>query len=114
MNLLHGNQIETKIHRQHLESQRQSNRHQNEANYQFDYTLSKNVIDIDLYYQPVHRPVTAVSVFALRMGMVTIGELVQIKLLRMMKKETGLVSEVAKLYVGALMTLGPILLLFTH
>jgi hypothetical protein len=45
--------------------------------------------------------------------MVSLGELVQIKLLMMMRKETGIVSGVAKLYVYALIVLGSILLLFT-
>ena len=71
------------------------------------------VNNINLYYQPVLNPVIAIVFFVLKVVFVIIGELISIKLLIKLKKETSLLSDVTKLFVCVQIIYHPIRLIFT-
>ena len=71
------------------------------------------VENIDLYYQPVPNPVIALIFFFLKLSLLIIGELINAKVFVMMKKETGLLSDVTKLFVTTQMIFRPLWFLFT-
>ena len=82
-----------------------------------DHTSPENttgfVVDnIDLYYQPVQDPVIGIIFFFLKLSLVIIGEFINIKVLIMMKKENGIVKDVAKLFTVTQMIVWPFNLLF--
>ena len=68
---------------------------------------------LDLYYQPLQDPVFASISFTTRVALVIIAEFVQAKVLVLLKKENGLVNDVARLYILSLMIGGPFWLLFS-
>ena len=72
------------------------------------YVLS----DIDLYYQPLEGPFVSFTFFILKLISIIIGEGIGIKVLTMVKKEVGLLTEITKLFVISQMILYPILLFF--
>ena len=83
-----------------------------------DHTSPENttgfiVDNIDLYYQPVQEPVIAIIFFFLRMILVIIGEFIHIKVFIILKKENGLVKDVAKLFTATQMIFWPFWLLLT-
>ena len=69
--------------------------------------------DIDLYYQPLPSPSTATLFFVVRSTIVTIGELVHVKVYNLIQKENGLVNEVATFYICTQMFYVPFWLIFT-
>ena len=68
--------------------------------------------DVNLYYQPLESPYISLTFFGLKLISIIIGEGIGIKLLTMMKKENGLLTEITKLFVISQMILHPILLFF--
>ena len=70
------------------------------------------VEDIDLYYQPLEKPwISTLFAFA-RILIVILGEIVNIKAWKKIKKETGILSDVTKLFVGTQMVYLPYLVFF--
>jgi hypothetical protein len=67
--------------------------------------------DIDLYYQPLESPSVSFTFFVLKLICVLIGEGIGIKVLTMIKKEKGVLTEMAKLCVLYQMILHPIQIL---
>jgi hypothetical protein len=70
------------------------------------------VEDIDLYYQPLEKPWIATLFAFARILIVIIGEIVNIKAWKMIKKETGILSDVTKLFVCTHMVYLPYLVFF--
>ena len=69
--------------------------------------------DVDLYYQPLQEPLTAGSFFIVRFFLVIAGEILHIRLFKLMKKENGLVSDVTKLFTITQMIFWPFWLILT-
>ena len=69
--------------------------------------------DIDLYYQPVHQPILASVFFIIKIILVIIGLVVNIKVWIMVDKENGLVKDVTKIYSVAMLVNGPLWLIFS-
>ena len=69
--------------------------------------------DIDLYYQPVHEPMLASVFFIIKIILVIIGWVVNIKVWIMVDKENGLVKDVTKIYSVAMFVYGTVWLLFS-
>ena len=70
--------------------------------------------DVDLFYQPVEDPVDGIIYFVLGLIILVIGETLQLKLLKSVKKENGLVNEVTQIYSISTMIMGPILFVVVH
>ena len=68
--------------------------------------------DIDLYYQPTEQPTIAIIQFLIRFLYLCLGEYVQLKLLKMVNKENGLVNEVTQFYCITSMIVYPVWLLY--
>ena len=68
---------------------------------------------LDLYHQPLLDPVYASISFTTRAALIIMAEFVQAKVLVLIKKENGLVNDVARLYIISLMIGGPFWLLFS-
>ena len=82
-----------------------------EENSQENNTLF--IIDnLDLYYQPVELPNSAICLSVIRFPLFCLGIFIQIKLFRMVRKEKGLVNEVTQFYCITSMSIYPIWLLF--
>ena len=73
----------------------------------FEFSIPNNSSDnqsfseienIDLYFQPVEHPTTAISMFIARFLIVVFSELAYIRLFKMVRKEKGLVNEVTQFY----------------
>ena len=80
--------------------------------------LSKNrsgfaIHDINLYYQPVQNPVIGLVFFLIRVPLVILGEVLYVKQLALIKRETSVVNDVCKLLAYFQMIFWPIWLLFT-
>ena len=71
------------------------------------------VDDIDLYHQPLQRPLVAVISFLIKSTIVLLGEYVQLRVLRLIKSENGIANKICRLYILALMILGPYWLVFS-
>ena len=71
------------------------------------------IADIDLYYQPVQNPTIGLVFFLIRVPLVILGEFLYVKQLALIKRETGLVNDVSKLFAYVQMIFWPIWLLFT-
>ena len=69
--------------------------------------------DIELYHQPVPDPSIAIFFVFLRLMLIILGLYVHFRLLALIKEETGLVHDVAKLYAYVNMFLWPFWFLFT-
>ena len=69
--------------------------------------------DIDLYHQPVQDPLIATIFFIIRFMIIILGLYLHIKILALIKKENGLVRDVARLFAFVNMLLWPFWLLFT-
>ena len=82
-------------------------------NHTFPTNLKGFTIDsIDLYDQPLENPIVYATFFILKLLSCLICELLNFKVLRMVQKETSLLSDVTKLLVVTLMTLPLILTVF--
>ena len=80
-------------------------------------TISRNMTScvveaIDLYYQPLEKPWIATLFAFARIVIVILGESVNIKIWKMIKKETGILSDVTKLFVCTQMVYLPYLVFF--
>ena len=75
------------------------------------HNVTVNVVeDIDLYYQPLEKPFVAVSFCSLKWFFILIGELINIKLLMVIRNQTkNLLTDVTKVFVISQMTGQPIL-----
>ena len=67
--------------------------------------------DIDLYYQPLESPSIFFTFFVLSLISVFIGEGIGMKVLTMLKKELGPLTQITKLFVISQMILWPFFLL---
>ena len=54
--------------------------------------------NIDLYYQPVEEPVVGKTILVIGLISLLLGEVIQFRLLTMVKRENGLVKEVTQIY----------------
>ena len=68
---------------------------------------------VDLYYQPLQQPIIAGMFFLIRVFLVMIGEVLHVKLFKLMKKENGLVKDVTKLFTVTQMIFWPFWLMLT-
>ena len=68
--------------------------------------------DIDLNYQPLQSPLTAIILFFVKLILVLVGGFVQVKVWFLIKNETSLTSEVVKVYIAALIIICPYWLVF--
>ena len=69
--------------------------------------------NIDLYYQPVEEPAFGTIVLVTHILSLILGELVQFRLLAMVKNENGLVKEVTQIYSLTSIICCPISIIFT-
>jgi len=75
--------------------------------------ISKFTIDdIDMYYQPLEHPTVAFSVFLFKLLVISIGEVVSMKVLEVAKKETSIINQMTILFCITQMIFHPLLLLF--
>jgi len=73
-----------------------------------------NIIDeVNLYYQPVQNPVVGILFFLIRLPLVILGVSLNLKVLDLIKKESGIANDVTKLTSIVAIILGPFWLLFT-
>ena len=70
------------------------------------------VDNIDLYYQPTEIPSIVAVIFLMGSAIVVVGEYVLLKVLGLIKSEKGIANEVCRVYILALMILGPHSLIF--
>ena len=68
--------------------------------------------DIDLYYQPLAEPTTALVFFISKSGIILAGELVGVKLLMNLKKDNSILNHVTAFFVLTQMVCYPIALVF--
>ena len=68
--------------------------------------------DINLYHQPLQNPRIAITFFVIKLILLIIGEYLQFKVYRLMKKEKGLVKNVTQLFVLTQMIFWPFWLFF--
>ena len=69
--------------------------------------------EIDLYYQPVQNPTIGITFFLIRLPILILGILLNIKVLSLIKRETSVVNDVTKVSTYAQMIFWPIFLCFT-
>ena len=69
--------------------------------------------NISIYYQPLQSPLFISGLLVIRVTLVLLAEYVQYKTYGTIKKEKGLVTNVAKLYLIVLMVTGPYWLVYT-
>lgn len=69
--------------------------------------------EVDLYYQPLPSPLTATAFLIVRAIIVAIGELVHVKVFKLIQKENSLVNQVATFYICTEMVYVPFWLVFT-
>ena len=74
--------------------------------------LVLEIDDIDMYHQPVQHPVVALLFFCVKLIVIIIGEFVNARLLKNLKKENGLLTQVTRLLVWSQMISYPIGLVF--
>ena len=79
----------------------------------FKVEIGATIDSLDLYHQPLQDPVIASISFTTRVAIIIIAEFIQAKVLVLIKKENGLVNDVARLYIISLMIGGPFLILFS-
>ena len=77
-----------------------------------EYTGSQ-IQDINLFYQPVQDPMIGLAFFAVRTLIVFLGEYIHIKVFNLMKKENGLIKDVARLFTIMQMIYWPFWLIFS-
>ena len=70
------------------------------------------VDEINLYYQPLEKPSIVITFFIIKLLVICIGEVICAKLFATLKKETGLLTDITKLFILSQMILHPILLCF--
>ena len=68
--------------------------------------------DIDLYQQPVEEEFTALTLFVLRCFFTILAEVSNYRMLSIMKKDTSILADVAKLQAYTIMMTLPIRLIF--
>ena len=73
-----------------------------------------NLEDVDLFYQPVEEPIDGIIYFTIGLIFLVIGENLQFRLLKLVKKENGLVNEVTQIYSISTMIMAPILFVIVH
>ena len=69
--------------------------------------------EIDLYYQPVQNPTIGITFFLIKLPILILGILLNIKVLSLIKRETSVVNDVTKVATYAQMIFWPIFLCFT-
>ena len=65
------------------------------------------VNEIDLYHQPLENPSVVLTFFVIKLVVICVGESICIKLLDSLKKETGLLTDVTRLFIIVQMILHP-------
>ena len=68
--------------------------------------------NIDLYYQPLEKPWIATLFAFLRVLVVVISEMINIKVFKAVKEETGLLSGVTKFFLVTQMIYLPLMMIF--
>ena len=71
------------------------------------------VSDIDLYFQPVEETFKGIIYLIIGLFITIVGEIIQFKLLKMVKHENGLVKEVTQFFCISSIIMYPILFLIT-
>lgn len=69
--------------------------------------------EVNLYYQPVQEPKLAGSFFSIRLFLILVGELLHVKLYKLIKKENGLIKTVTRLFTVTQMIFWPFWLFLT-
>ena len=64
--------------------------------------------DIDLYFQPLENPYVALTFFILKFISISVGEIIGIKILIMLTRESRPLTQITKLFVISQMILWPI------
>ena len=77
------------------------------------FTVPSTFEDITIYYQPLQSHAFIIGLLVIRVTLVLLAEYVQIKAYAAIKRENGLVTNVAKLYLIVLMIAGPYWLIYT-
>ena len=78
-----------------------------------DYNGTNIIDEISLYYQPVQNPVVGIFFFLIRLPLVILGISLNLKVLDLIKKESGVANDVTKLTSTVQMILWPFWFLFT-
>ena len=71
-----------------------------------------SIHDIDLYYQPLVEPTTALAFFVSKSSIILVGELIGVKLLMNLKKDNSILNHVTTFFVLTQMICYPIALVF--
>ena len=79
----------------------------------FEEEVGFQIHDVNLYYQPVQDPKIGFAFFTLRTVMVGLGEYIHVKVFNLMKKENGLIKDVARLFTIVQMIYWPFWLIFS-
>ena len=77
-----------------------------------DSAVGGIIEDINLYYQPVQNPLIAVVFLAIKLVLLVIAEYLQVKVYKLMKKESGIIKNITQLLVCTQMVFWPFLLFF--
>ena len=74
-----------------------------------DSAVGGIIEDINLYYQPVQNPLIAVVFLAIKLVLLVIAEYLQVKVYKLMKKESGIIKNITQLLVCTQMVFWPFL-----
>ena len=68
--------------------------------------------DVDMYYQPLEHPIVAGLVFLLKLLVISIGQVVTMKVFKVAKSEKSIINQITMLFCITQMIFHPLLLLF--
>ena len=78
-----------------------------------NYIIGELIEDVNLYYQPVQKPILAAIFLVLKALLLAVGEYLLVKVYYLMKKENGLVKNITKVLVCAEMIFWPLWVVFS-
>ena len=81
------------------------------AKSQENETFSFVLEHIDLYYQPVHHPITSSILLIFYTSLIFIGEYLHFKVLLVLKKDNGILKTVSRIFALAQMVMWPVIFL---
>ena len=81
-------------------------------NYNNDSMSNDSMDDVDLYYQPLEPQWIAIFFFFVRLTIIVFGQFIGTKVVILMKRENGILSEVTILFMITQMVFHPILIFF--
>jgi hypothetical protein len=83
-----------------------------QAPYHSGFSVGEVIADVNLYFQPVQNPILATVYLILRILIILVGEYVQVKVLKLFKRESSIVNNVLKLVSYVQMGYWPLFMLF--